>query len=346
MAWYTTKSASDTVLSADWNAQALNIIGVWTTAAAATTDLGAQSGMYGTVTGTATITSFGSAPVIGTRKIVKFDAGSTITHNGTTLVLPSGQNIVTVAGDIFEFVATSTGGNWICTTYSAGVVAKEVTTGFTVEGGATAKTLTVDSTVSTSALAPLASPTFTGTATMGAGVPAITISDYLTLMATGCMVPVTTPAIVDQAEIAAGATYANYTYIEFAKNASTTVGAEFIQWVSCLPSDWNGGNLTAIIDWLTTGADTTNKTKFILTARRYANGTNLATALTTGVTTAEQASAGAGYLNLMTETATFTVTGTGNWIVWSLTRVAPAGTDLNATVRVLGIKIKFIRTLA
>jgi hypothetical protein len=194
--------------------------------------------------------------------------------------------------------------------------------------------------------APLASPTFTGTVTMGAGVPAITISDYITLMAASCMVPVTTPATVDQAEIAAGATYANYVYIEFAKNASTTVGTQFIQWANCMPSDWNGGNLTAVIDWLTTGADTTNKTKFIITARRYANSTNLATALTTGVTTAEQASAGAGYLNLMTETASFTVTGTGNWIVWSLTRVAPAGTDLDATVRVLGIKIKYIRTLA
>lgn len=173
-----------------------------------------------------------------------------------------------------------------------------------------------------------------------------TITDYVTLMAAGCMVPVTTPATVDQAEIAAGATYANYVYIEFAKNASTTVGAQFIQWATCMPSDWNGGNLTAVIDWLTTGADTTNATKFILTARRYANATNLATALTTGVTTAEQASAGAGYLNLMTETAAFTVTGSGNWIVFSLTRVAPAGTDLNATVRVLGMKIKYIRTLA
>ena len=194
--------------------------------------------------------------------------------------------------------------------------------------------------------APTASPTFTGDVTIPAGTHSISIRDYVTLMAASCMVPVTTPATVDQAEIAAGNTYANYVYIEFAKNASTTVGTQFIQWANCMPSDWNGGNLTAVIDWLTTGADTTNKTKFIITARRYATATDLATALTTGVTTAEQASAGAGYLNLMTETAAFTVTGTGNWIVWSLTRVAPAGTDLNATVRVLGMKIKYIRTLS
>ena len=70
-------------------------------------------------------------------------------------------------------VSLGAGSSGILTTNSAFVAStfNELTltkqaTGFTVAGGTTSKTLTVDATVSTSALAPLASPTFTGTATI------------------------------------------------------------------------------------------------------------------------------------------------------------------------------------
>jgi len=58
-------------------------------------------------------------------------------------------------------VATATSLNALTLTSQA--------TGFTVAGGTASRTLTVDATVSTSALAPLASPTFTGTVTIPTG---------------------------------------------------------------------------------------------------------------------------------------------------------------------------------
>lgn len=80
-------------------------------ASASTTDIGAASSEYVNITGTTTITSFGTAPN-GTWRNIRFDAALTLTHNGTSLVLPNGGvNIVTAAGD--HCVAVSRGGgNW------------------------------------------------------------------------------------------------------------------------------------------------------------------------------------------------------------------------------------------
>lgn len=85
-------------------------------ASASTTDLGAATGNYIDVTGTTTITALGTVQA-GTRRIVRFTGALTLTHNATSLILPGGANITTVAGDTAVFVSLGSG-NWRCTSYT------------------------------------------------------------------------------------------------------------------------------------------------------------------------------------------------------------------------------------
>ncbi len=84
-------------------------------ASATTTDIGAATGNYINITGTVTITGLGTIQA-GTRRIVTFGGILTLTYNGTSLILPTGQNITTAAGDTAEFVSLGSG-NWKCTEY-------------------------------------------------------------------------------------------------------------------------------------------------------------------------------------------------------------------------------------
>ena len=73
-------------------------------ASATATDLGAATGNYVDITGSVTITSFTTATA-GTQVKVRFVASLTLTHNATTLILPTGASIVTAADDTAEFVS-------------------------------------------------------------------------------------------------------------------------------------------------------------------------------------------------------------------------------------------------
>lgn len=84
-------------------------------ASATTTDIGAAVGNFVHVTGTTTITGLGTVQA-GTRRIVKFTGALTLTHNATSLILPGGANITTVAGDCAMFISLGSG-NWICVNY-------------------------------------------------------------------------------------------------------------------------------------------------------------------------------------------------------------------------------------
>lgn len=89
-------------------------------ASAATTSIGTTAaGDTVHITGTTTITSFGtSTSVNGLLRIVVFDGALTLTHNATSLILPTGANITTAAGDSAEFVCENTAlGYWRCTGY-------------------------------------------------------------------------------------------------------------------------------------------------------------------------------------------------------------------------------------
>ena len=85
-------------------------------ASASTTNIAATgTSVYAHITGTTTITSFGTANA-GVRRWVVFDGILTLTHSAA-LVLPGLANITTAAGDDACFVSEGSG-NWRCSSYS------------------------------------------------------------------------------------------------------------------------------------------------------------------------------------------------------------------------------------
>lgn len=78
-------------------------------ASASTCNIGAANSMFVRITGTTTITSFGTD--YNGPRFIRFADALTLTHNASTLVLPGGANITTVAGD--NYVAIPISGGWV-----------------------------------------------------------------------------------------------------------------------------------------------------------------------------------------------------------------------------------------
>lgn len=87
-----------------------------TVASASTTDIGAASSDKVSITGTTTITSFGTATA-GIERQGRFTASLTLTYNATSLILPGGGSIVTAAGDSFRAYSLGSG-NWVVVEYA------------------------------------------------------------------------------------------------------------------------------------------------------------------------------------------------------------------------------------
>lgn len=81
-------------------------------ASAASLTLGTDGNLFH-VTGTTTITAISGSASPAT---LVFDGALTLTHNGTSLILPGGANIATAAGDVAVFVNDG-GSNWRCVSY-------------------------------------------------------------------------------------------------------------------------------------------------------------------------------------------------------------------------------------
>jgi hypothetical protein len=79
-------------------------------ASAGTTDLGAVEGLMHDITGTTTITGFGTVRA-GIWKILKFEGALTLTHNATSLILLLGANRTTANGDVGIYISEGSG-NW------------------------------------------------------------------------------------------------------------------------------------------------------------------------------------------------------------------------------------------
>ena len=82
---------------------------------AASVAIGAATGEYVNITGTTTITSFDSIQA-GAMREVRFTGALMLTHNATSLILPTAANITTAAGDVARFRSLGSG-NWICVGY-------------------------------------------------------------------------------------------------------------------------------------------------------------------------------------------------------------------------------------
>jgi len=85
-------------------------------ASSGTTDIGAATGEFIDVTGTTTITSLGTIAA-GITRTVRFTGALTLTHNASSLILPSSANITTANGDTAIFRSLGSG-NWKCISYT------------------------------------------------------------------------------------------------------------------------------------------------------------------------------------------------------------------------------------
>ena len=85
-------------------------------ASASTTDLSTLREGVITVTGVTTITAFGTVAA-GVKKWLVFASALTLTHNGTSLILPGAANISTAAGDACCMLSLGSG-NWRCVAYT------------------------------------------------------------------------------------------------------------------------------------------------------------------------------------------------------------------------------------
>lgn len=94
-------------------------------ASAATVDLGAiNDGSYVKITGTTTITSFGTIAA-GVERTLLFADALTLTHDAAKIILPGAANIVTVAEDVAVFVSEGAG-LWRCKSYQRKAVPPSV----------------------------------------------------------------------------------------------------------------------------------------------------------------------------------------------------------------------------
>lgn len=86
-------------------------------ASAGILDIGTIQNPVLSITGTTTLTGLGSTAIAGTQKFLNFTGILTLTHNGTSLILPNGgSNITTAAGD--TAIAEALGsGNWRVVSY-------------------------------------------------------------------------------------------------------------------------------------------------------------------------------------------------------------------------------------
>ncbi len=84
-------------------------------ASATSTAIGGTASSNVRITGTTTITGFGSIAA-GVRRKVRFAGALTLTHNATSLILPGGASITTAANDTLEAISLGSG-NWIVTAY-------------------------------------------------------------------------------------------------------------------------------------------------------------------------------------------------------------------------------------
>lgn len=126
-------------------------------ASAGTTNISSATGNFVHITGTTTITAFGTAQA-GTRRVLVFDGALLLTHNATSLILPTGAGITTAAGDTATMVSEGSG-NWRCTNYQ-----RKDGTALAASGGLTNFTDGLNSS-SPNATIPVASFTATNAAT-------------------------------------------------------------------------------------------------------------------------------------------------------------------------------------
>lgn len=338
-------------------AQTAKWLGADTLASATTTDLGSVPGRYVSVTGTTTITGFGTIKD-GTIKIVKFGGILTLTHNGTSLILPGAANITTAAGDV-ALMGSEGSGNWRCLSYqrASGLGLASVVddtspqlggdldvnsngiafSGATVTDVTGADTTLVSGTAGTSGN--LAQWNGDGDVVdAGAAVSDVDPRGQQTIwVPAGAMTPTTTNgAAATTEELATNDIMLSY----LAYDDSTQEHACFaIQ----MPKGWNESTLVCQFVWKC-GA-TTGNVIWGIQAGALANDDALDAALGTAQEVTDAAGTAADDCMISSETSAMTVAGSPGaeeYVVFKVYRKAADGSDtLSGDAELLGVKIHY-----
>ena len=187
-----------------------------------------------------------------------------------------------------------------------------------------------------------AKPGSTYNATYDAKAPSV-VYGYVTLMSGSAMVTTTNPSTMGQAETTTNKN--NYIYSEF-----TDGGSEVTQWIADMPMDWNSadannGKLTFYYIWTATSGSGT--VKFVTSAKLFPDDAALDTALA-AVGDATDTLTATGDLDVSPATSPAVVTSAGSGgqtVIFKVNRDSANDTG-SFTARLIGMRIKYIRTLA
>ena len=111
-------------------------------AAAATTDIGAVASDNVRITGSATISSFGTANA-GIVRSGRFSGACTLTYNAASMIISGGATVFTAAGDRFDAVSLGSG-NWIVTVFPiSATIQRGYIAGLTMSTAGSSATMTI-----------------------------------------------------------------------------------------------------------------------------------------------------------------------------------------------------------
>ncbi len=278
-----------------------------TIASATTCDIGGEKEVFLNVTGTTTITAFGTVKA-GTWKLLLFAGAVTVTHNGTSLILPGGANITTAAGDMMWAVSEGSG-NWRVAVYTDASSLTVTTTGTQT---LTNKTLTTPTlTLKQSAGA---APTAEGDIQWDTTDNKLVVGDgsaahaHLQAGKWGVFIPAgaMTAASTNGAESGSSEMTTNaHNFSTLAFDASTDEYACFEVWA---PASWNEGTVTFQALWTTTATDA-DGVAWALQGVGVADGDDSDVAYGTAVVVTDDAQSNADDVLVTAESSAVTIAG-------------------------------------
>ena len=173
------------------------------------------------------------------------------------------------------------------------------------------------------------------------GAPGLKPAGQLFLSAAG-MWPTTDAASSIPTKVEYDTNDINMYHVDFADGASKL----FAEASVVMPSDWNGGTVTATFYW-TANSTSTNNVLWGCAGRSYGNFETIDQAVGTEVTVQDALNGTANQVAISPATAAITITGgaAGELVHFKVSRDPTSGSDtLAATARLIGVMISYTRT--
>lgn len=165
------------------------------------------------------------------------------------------------------------------------------------------------------------------------------INGQIVLTAAGAWMPVTSPAsAISQVESTTNKV--NYFVVDFLQSVKT-----YCEWGLALPSNYNGGTITATFEWTAVSAST-NSVVWGLAGVAYGDNAAIDAAYGTAIEVTDANNA-TGVVNISGATANITIAGTptaGQYVQFRAYRLGSGADNLAATARLLAVRIAYTPT--